>query len=177
MRISVIHLLLIGILIISACSQNKPASQDSVQDACLNKGQIPPDFQIKTIEGKEIKLSDFKDNKPILLYFWASWCPYCKEDLGVVKDIYPKYADKVTFLAVDLDTGEDVDLIRKYSERMKLQGIDLAQGNQQILSDYNVVYTTTKYAIGKNGAIIYKGSGVFTKEQWEVLLSGLAASS
>ena len=177
MRITVIPLLLIGILIISACSQNKPASQDSVQDAGLNKGQIPPDFQIKTIEGKEIKLSDFKDNKPILLYFWASWCPYCKEDLGVVKDIYPKYADKVTFLAVDLDTGEDVDLIRKYSERMKLQGIDLAQGNQQILSDYNVIYTTTKYAIGKNGAIIYKGSGVFTKEQWEVLLSGLAASS
>jgi len=177
MRISFIPLLLIGILIISACSQNKPASQNFVQDTSLNKGQIPPDFKIETIEGKEMKLSDFKDNKPILLYFWASWCPYCKEDLGIVKDIYPKYADKVTFLAVDLDTGEDADLIRKYSERMKLQGIDFAQGNEQILSNYNVIYTTTKYAIGKNGTIVYKGSGVFTKEQWKVLLDGLATSS
>ena len=177
MKLVVIAVLLSSILIISACSQNKPVSHDSVQGAGINKGQIPPDFKIKTIEGKEMKLSDFKDNKPILLYFWASWCPYCKEDLGIVKDIYPKYADKVTFLAIDLDTGEDADLIRKYSERMKLQGIDFAQGSDKILSDYNVVYTTTKYAIGKNGEIIYKGSGVFTKEQWEVLLNGLATNT
>lgn len=173
----VISILLMSILIISACSQNESASQNSMQNVGINKGQIPPDFTINTIEEKEIKLSEFKNNKPILLYFWASWCPYCKEDLSIVKDIYPKYADKVTFLAIDLDTGEDADLIRKYSERMKLQGIDFAQGNNQILSDYNVVYTTTKYAIGKNGEIIYKGSGVFTKEQWEVLLNGLATST
>lgn len=176
MKIIVIPVLLLGILLINACSQNEQASQNSVQNVGISKGQIPPDFKIKTIEGKEMKLSDFKDNKPILLYFWASWCPYCKEDLGIAKDIYPKYADKITFLAIDLDTGEDADLIRKYSERMKLQGIDLAQGNGQILSDYNVIYTTTKYAIGKSGTIIYKGSGVFTKEQWEVLLNGLANS-
>ena len=181
-RNNAIALLLFALLAISACTSstghqtatNQAGGQSSYG---IQKGQIPPDFIIKTIEGKEIRLSNFKENRPVLLYFWASWCPYCSQDFDVAKNVYPKYADKVTFLAIDLDPNENAELIRKYKDRKGLNGVDFAEADTRILSDYSVIYTTTKYAVGKSGAIVYKGSGVLSEEQWEILLNGLATSS
>lgn len=169
---------LLSLLLTGACSYSAKPTGGSVLEAHsgINRGDDPPDFSVATIDGKQYSLADFRNQKPVLLYFWASWCPYCKQDLSVAREVYPKYADRVKFIAIDLDTNEDAALIGKYKEKMKLEGIDLAQGNVGILSDYNVIYTTTKYAIGRSGKIIYKGSGVFTKEQWETLLNGLAES-
>ena len=173
-------LFLLSLFFVSACSSGNTQTTGSAvgQQATvgINKGDMPPDFTIMTIDNKQYTLSNFKNEKPILLYFWASWCPYCSQDFDVVKNIYPKYADKVTFLAIDLDLNEDVELIRKYKERKSLEGIDFAAGKQDVLSDYAIKYTTTKYAIAKNGAILYKGSGVFSEQQWEILLSGLVNS-
>ena len=176
-----IGLILFSIILISACSSNQTQATGSlIQNQAsfgINKGDMPPDFSIITIDGKQYRLSQFKEeNKPVLLYFWASWCPYCSRDFDVVKNIYPKYADKVTFLAIDLDLNEDKKLIQRYKERKELQDIDFAEGKANVLSDYAIKYTTTKYAVGKDGLILYKGSGVFNEQQWEILLNGLASS-
>lgn len=178
--------LIIQLFVLSACtssvSHQVSISGDSVEQqpqamVGINKGNLPPDFTITTVDGKQLNLRQFKsENKPILLYFWASWCPYCSRDFDVVKNIYPKYADKVTFLAIDLDPNEKADLINNYKNRKNLQGIDFAEADVNILSDYGITRTTTKYAIGKDGLILYKGSGVFNEGQWEILLSGLFES-
>lgn len=181
-------LFVLSMIFISSCSSSSTGhqvavnsnsvAQNQVQAAAgINKGNLPPDFTITTIDGKQLNLRQFKDeNKSVLLYFWASWCPYCSQDFGVVKNIYPEYADKVTFLAIDLDLNEDAGLIRDYKNRKGLAGVDFAEGKESILSDYGITHTTTKYAISRDGTILYKGSGVFTEQQWEVLLSGLATS-
>lgn len=179
-----VGLILLSILFLSACSAKpeNPATGNAASEKLepsygVQKGQIPPDFTIKTIDNKQYTLSDFsKQNKPILLYFWASWCPYCSKDFDVVKNIYPKYVDKVTFLAIDLDPNEKAGLIRNYKDRKGLEGIDFAEADINILSNYGITHTTTKYAIGKGGLISYKGSGVFNEQQWEILLSGLDSS-
>lgn len=180
-RIYFYSLILLTIIFVSACSNaNKSATGHAVTQELstgINKGQLPPDFTITTIDGKQYRLSQFREeNKPLLLYFWASWCPYCSKDFDTVKNIYPKYDDKVTFLAIDLDVNEDAELIQRYKNKKNLIGIDFAEARTNVLSDYAIKYTTTKYAIGKNGLILYKGSGVFNEEQWEILLNGLASN-
>ena len=186
-KANILLLAIISLLALSACtppsrghqvgvSSNSVAQQPEAIVA-INKGNLPPDFTITTIDGKQLKLREFKDeSKPILLYFWASWCPYCSRDFDIVKNIYPKYSNEVAFLAIDLDLNEDAELIRKYKNKKGLAGVDFAEGKESILSDYGITHTTTKYAIGKDGTILYKGSGVFNEQQWEVLLSGLANS-
>ena len=177
-KIYIAGLILLSIIFVSACSSSPPIGNTVSQQASfgVNKGDVPPDFSIITIDGNQYILSEFKNEKPILLYFWASWCPYCSRDFDVVKNVYPKYIDKVTFLAIDLDLNEDAKLIKNYKDKKELRGIDFAEGKSDILSAYAIKYTTTKYAIGKNGKILYKGSGVFDEQQWEVLLNGLANS-
>jgi len=179
----VLSLILLSLITVSACtsssghqvavSGNIVTGQSSFG---IEKGQFPPDFTIKTIDGKELKLSQFRNDRPILLYFWATWCPFCRQDFTVVREIYPKYADKVAFLAIDLDISENSEIIKQYKDKMKLEGIDFAEGDANILSNYQITHTTTKYAIAKNGAILYKGSGVFNEQQWEILFNGLVNS-
>ena len=141
--------------------------------AGIDTGDIPPDFTITTIDGKELTLSSFRGEKSILLYFFASWCPYCSQDFDVVKGVYPKFADTVEFLAIDLDLKENNELISGYRAKKGLTNVHFAQGKTSILSDYAITHTTTKYAIGKNGKILYKGSGVFTEQQWNTLFSAM----
>lgn len=179
---------LLSILLISACTSNTgrqaDASGNTVQqqanagaNAGIEKGQTPPDFAITTIDGKQLRLSKFKqENTPVLLYFWATWCPFCRKDFSVLKNVYPKYSDNVKILAIDLDTSENDEIIQSYKKNIGLDGIDFAAGSANILSDYGITHTTTKYAVGKDGIILYKGSGVFNEQQWEVLLSALAGS-
>lgn len=185
-----IGLILLFILVINGCklssktnlvldrndlSSNSIAAQQA--NVGIEKGQTPPDFSITTINGKQLRLSQFKqENKPVLLYFWATWCPFCRKDFSVLKNVYPKYSDKVKILAIDLDTSEDDEIIQSYKNKMGLDGIDFAAGSANILSDYEITHTTTKYAVSKDGIILYKGSGAFNEQQWEVLLNALASS-
>jgi len=181
-------LILLSIIFISACSSsgtghqvatsNVVAQQQEVQASVgIERGQLAPDFVVTTIGGNQVRLSQFREEqRPVLLYFWATWCPFCRRDFSIVKNVYPKYADKVTFLAVDLDTSETASYIQQYKDAMGLEGIDFATGNGRVLSDYQITHTTTKYAVGRNGAILYKGSGVFNEQQWEVLFNALVSS-
>ena len=142
----------------------------------INKGQIAPDFEITTIDNKKINLSKLRNEKPVLLYFWASWCPYCSLDFNEIKKVYPTYKDKVIFLAVDIDPRETKERIQWYKDKKKLDGIDFASDNQNLGEKYQVIYTTSRYAIARNGTLIYKSSGNMDENQWKVLLDGLANS-
>ena len=74
-----------------------------------------PDFTMLDMEGNEVKLSDFFGT-PIVLNFWASWCPPCKAELPDFDDACKKYEGKVTFLMVNLTDGqrETVEVAKSY---------------------------------------------------------------
>ena len=187
-KIYFISLVLLSIIFISACSSSRTGHQIATSNVVaqqqeaqasvgIERGQLAPDFVVTTIEGNQVRLGQFKEeNKPVLLYFWATWCPFCKRDFSIVKNVYPKYADKVIFLAIDLDTSETAQYIEQYKNTMGMEGIDFAPGNAKVLSDYQITHTTTKYAVGSNGVILYKGSGVFDEQQWETLFNALVSS-
>ncbi|MBI2108197.1 TlpA family protein disulfide reductase [Candidatus Woesearchaeota archaeon] len=164
---------------LSSCLNNGQQQDMPVKAAVagIEKGNIPPDFEVKTIDGSTLTLSQLKEQgKPTLLFFWATWCPSCAEDFAVAKKIYPEYADKINYVAIDLDTTEDIAMIREYADKLGINGIRFAEGNAKVLSDYRILSTTTKYALDKDGILLYKGSGAFNEKQWEVLLDGMLAN-
>ena len=75
-------------------------------------GKMAPDFEANTLDGKKVKLSSFKDS-PVVLDFWASWCPPCKQELPVLKEIYTKLKGQgLKIVAVSID-GK-VDDLKKF---------------------------------------------------------------
>jgi len=139
-----------------------------------NRGNLAPDFTVTTTEGNTISLRQLTDDKPTVVYFFATWCPNCARDLAAVKDVYPQYSDKVNFLAIDIDSKESISQIANYKQRMGLPNIDFAPSDRRILSDYNVVYTTTKFFIGKGGTILNKGVGGVDQNTWHRIFQSMA---
>ena len=141
-------------------------------------GNIPPDFVVVTTEGKPVRLKDYTDNRqPIIVYFMATWCPYCAEDYAQLSKVYRQYENNISFLSIDLDLSEDIIQLQKYKKKYpELQKAMFAPGQYQILVDYHATKTTAKYAIGRNGTVIYAGLGVFDEEQWKILLEALKNS-
>ena len=70
-----------------------------------NEKMVAPDFQLKSLEGKTIKLSDYK-GKVVVLNFWATWCPPCREEIPDLVSLQKQYAAQgLVILGVSMDEG------------------------------------------------------------------------
>lgn len=138
-------------------------------------GEIPPDFAVVTTEGKAIRLSDLMEQKKlVIVYFMATWCPWCAKDYAALSKVYGDYENNITIVSISLDLSEDLLELKEYKKKYpKLQSMMLAPGQERILIDYGITKTTTKYIIGRNGTIVYKTIGALEEEQWRQLLDGM----
>ncbi len=82
-----------------------PQAGANTQNTAQAQKTAAPDFVVYDAEGKEVKLSDFK-GKPVLINFWASWCPPCQGEMPDFQAEYLKEKDNVVFLMVDLTDGK-----------------------------------------------------------------------
>ena len=76
-----------------------------------------------------------------------------------------------------MDTGENKDIISKYRDRMGLENLTIVFGDGELLKAYEVSKTSSKYAIDSGGILLYKGSGSFTEQQWEILFNALSENN
>ena len=138
-------------------------------------GQAPPDFTTLTTEGKPIRLQEFTgQKKPVIVYFMATWCPWCAKDYAALSKVYGDYEDNLTFISISLDLSEGYLKLKEYKKKYpELQKTIFAQGQEKILVDYGITKTTTKYAISRNGTIAFHTIGAFEEEEWKILLDKL----
>ena len=175
--------LMIGLLFTLGCAAGLATKTAEVRQP-LNQvtefgtkiGERPPDFALVSTEGSAIVLGEFtRSEKPVIVYFFATWCPYCHQDLTALSKVYKEYENQIKIMAISLDLSEDMEKIKKYKFNYpELQNVMFAPGTDDVLNKYQVIRTTTKFAINRNGTIIYSGSGAFDEEQWKILLSALA---
>lgn len=97
-----------------------PSTQPSHEETTEPVVQEPlenlaPDFTVLDWDGNAVKLSDLV-GKPIVLNFWASWCPPCKAEMPDFEEAYKKYGDKVIFMMVNLTDGysETIDTAKAH---------------------------------------------------------------
>ena len=81
----------------AAPETDPPASYDPDKNTA-------PDFTVLDANGKKIRLSD-NFGKPIVINFWATWCPPCKRELPDFDKLCMEYGDKVVFMMVNLTDG------------------------------------------------------------------------
>ena len=68
-------------------------------------GQTAPDFTLKTLDGKTVRLADFR-GKIVILNFWATWCPPCVKEFPTLLKIVGKYPDKIVLIAPSSDIDD-----------------------------------------------------------------------
>ena len=83
----------------------QPDGQDSGQSGDGDDDRVvAPDFTVQDADGNEVMLSDLR-GKPVVLNFWASWCPPCKEEMPYFNNVFEDLGDEVNFMMVCLTDG------------------------------------------------------------------------
>jgi thiol-disulfide isomerase/thioredoxin len=115
-----------------------------------------PAWQLKTQEGKTISLSDYH-GKPVILHFWATWCPYCKKLQPKLVELQQKYSDSGIEM-VSISFNEDEGALPQ--DEIKARGYDFitAVNGESVVSLYGVKGTPTTFFINRQGKAIYKSA-------------------
>ena len=119
-------------------------------------GTKAPDFTLKDISGKDVSLSSFK-GKPVLLNFWATWCPYCREERPLLNSLYKEYKNK-GLIIVAVSTDKSAQKVKDYLKKMPME-FTLLIDNGKIAEIYGVYALPTSFLINRDGAIKQKFMG------------------
>lgn len=127
-----------------------------------------PNFARTDIRGESFDLNDFVGEKPVILDFWASWCPNCRRDMPNLSVLYEKYKDQVEVVAINLRESSDVAIDFIDSKGYNFTTILDPDGAIAIL--YQVRFTNYHVLIDKNGDIVNTFSGDISERHFEQLI-------
>ena len=122
--------------------------------ASLSKGSAAPDFELKTLDGKPVKLSSFR-GKAVLLNFWATWCGPCKVETPWLVDFYKQYQPQgLEIVGVAMDDSGSGKEIAKFVKDMNVN-YTILEGTDAVGDAYGGIDgLPITFFIDRNGKIV-----------------------
>lgn len=117
------------------------------------QGFLAPDFSLPTIDGDSITLSELR-GKPVLINFWATWCPPCRTEMPAIQNVYDDYKDQdFVVLAVNTTYQDNLGDAITFAQIRRLTFPILLDQDGGAANLYEVRALPTTYFIGANGFI------------------------
>jgi thiol-disulfide isomerase/thioredoxin len=129
------------------------------QESGIPVGNVAPGAKLETLDGKPAELKEFIGKLPVVMEFWATWCPNCKELEPAMLAAQKKYAGKVQFVGVAVSVNESPELVRRYVEKHGLAGVQFYDRKGTAIDAYDVPATSFIVVINKAGKVVYTGLG------------------
>lgn len=106
-------------LVIDTPSDNTDSEQDN-QDTSSPAQNAAPNFRVYDKDGNEVRLSDMK-GKPVVINFWATWCPYCVMEMPDFEEAFKTYGKDIHFMMINVTDGfkETSESAKAYVEENK----------------------------------------------------------
>jgi peroxiredoxin len=125
------------------------------QEQGAKKLDLAPDFKLLDLNNNTITLSAYRDKQPVLLFFWTTWCPFCRKELKTLNDRYPQLV-KEGWELLSIDVGEPAykvdNAIKRYSLNFKV----LLDKDTTVAGSYNILGVPTYVIINKKGHVVFK---------------------
>ncbi|MEK6922435.1 MAG: DUF3179 domain-containing (seleno)protein [Nanoarchaeota archaeon] len=159
--LGLIAIIIVTIIILSGPSQNNTQVIEN-KDTGTRIGDLAPDFKLKTPQNTEIQLSSFKNKKPVILSFWATWCLPCEEELPFFQKEYEK--NRIEILAINLQ--EDPNKAQEWFNKRGFTMPILLDPNAAVKNLYGIFTQPVTYFIDKNGVIQDKKFGQILESEF-----------
>ncbi len=180
MKILRLSILLSAVLVLIPCFNAWAALEPAETDEF--NGKPAPGFSISTLEGKKISLEEFK-GRPVLLSFFASWCPPCQKEIGELMKLREKYRPhglEIIGAATDSKMIPETTAAKEESDVRELQeGLEIPYpitiADQKLVEAYNFKGIPTTVFINPEGKIIKVFYGYHDVEAFERILDELSS--
>lgn len=173
MKRNVIFLALIVLVVTALLMAGKFMSKNSGSNSTVSaifqaapegpkKGDVAPDFTLKTLDGKDFKLSSLQ-GKAVMINFWATWCEPCKIETPWLVELQKKYGDKgfqILGVAVD-DAGEKA--IGEFAHKMQMN-YPVLLGTEKVADLYGGVEgLPTNFILDRSGKVVGSEKGLVSE--------------
>lgn len=130
---------------------------------------LAPDFTLQSLDGQSISLADYRGEKPVVLDFWASWCPNCRRDMPKLNTWYQEHGDEVEVIGINLQ--ESVSAAQGYVDQAGIVFPIVMDPTGQASRAYGVRYTNYHVLINKDGSVAKLVPGDVSKKDLNTLIA------
>ena len=129
------------------------------QDVGLPLGTKAPAVTLADLDGKAVDLGQYLGKQPVLLEFWATWCPLCKALEPSLKAAHAKYGTTVKFVAVGVGVNETPASIKRHLANHPLPFPVLYDASGAAVRAYQAPTTSYVVVLDAAGKVVYTGTG------------------
>lgn len=139
----------------------------SSQEDSVAAGPPVPDRTFETFDGQERSLTEFTGT-PLVVNFWASWCPPCVAEMPDLERVHVDLGDEVRFIGLNTQ-----DSLQQAETLVTQTGVTYDLGldpEGALFSDFEVVAMPTTFFVDDAGAIVHRHAGLLTEQQLRDLI-------
>ncbi len=118
------------------------------------QGEAAPDFELRDLDGRAVHLQALR-GKPVLINFWYTTCPPCREEMPELSRAYQQYrAQGLTVLAIN-SQDERAPAVRAFAEALGLAFVPLLDPKKKVTQRYGVSFNPSSVFIARDGRVRY----------------------
>ena len=151
------RLLAIHALCLATVALASPAAASGQEPLAV--GERPQAAALETLDGEPFQLEDVLGERPVLMEFWATWCPVCRALEPEMEAAYERFGDQVEFLVVAVGVGQNPGSIRAHLQRHPQPGRVLWDARGAAVRAFSAPGTGIVFILDKNGEVAYQGAG------------------
>jgi len=146
--------------VLSVSGSPFPVPALQAQETGLPVGaKAPTSTVVETLDGKSFDIGQYVGKTPMLIEFWATWCPLCKQLEPTMTDVAKKYGNKVKFIGVAVSVNQTPERVKAYAEKHGLP-LDVYFDRKGTATDaYDAAATSYVVVVNKAGTVVYTGLG------------------
>lgn len=147
---------------------DKGDSPDGSARAKVSKGEAAPDFTLKNMQGEEVTLSDLR-GKVVLVNFWATWCPPCRQEMPSMEELYQHLKSQdFEMLAINVEENGP-EAVDKFLKDKSHSFPILFDPQSQVQRLYNVTKYPETFVVDRNGIVVEHVMGAIDWMQPDVV--------
>ena len=130
--------------------------------------ELVTNFTLLDLENKEFSLSDFK-GKPVILFFWTTWCPYCRGELKQLNTMHAQFLQNgVELVAINVE--EPADKIQRFTGSYLFSYRVLLDTDAEVAQAFGILGVPTYILINKEGHVVFNNHYFPQKEYKDLIL-------
>ena len=141
-----------------ALATRRRSASLAAQEGDLAVGGAVPAVTVADLSGRSVRLAP-APGKPMLIEFWATWCPVCEKLEPTMKAMHAKYGSRVQFAAIAVNVNESSARVVRHVTQRSLAYPVYFDASGTATNAFDVPATSYVVIVDRNGKVAYTGTG------------------